>query len=168
MAKLAELSRALREEGISLVLDLIINHTSNEHEWAERAKAGEPRYEAMYGIYPDRVIPDLYERNLREIFPDEHPGAFTWFEKLDKWVWTTFHSYQWDLDYANPDVFNQMAAEMLFLANQGIEVFRLDAVAFIWKELGTACENLPKAHTCLLYTSPSPRDRTRTRMPSSA
>ncbi|NMD26932.1 MAG: amylosucrase, partial [Chloroflexi bacterium] len=149
MAKLAELSRALREEGISLVLDLIINHTSNEHEWAERAKAGEPRYEAMYGIYPDRVIPDLYERNLREIFPDEHPGAFTWFEKLDKWVWTTFHSYQWDLDYANPDVFNQMAAEMLFLANQGIEVFRLDAVAFIWKELGTACENLPKAHTIL-------------------
>ena len=101
--------------------------------------SGEARYEAMYGIYPDRTIPDLYERDLREIFPDEHPGAFTWFENLDKWVWTTFHSYQWDLDYANPDVFNRMAGELLFLANQGVEIFRLDAVAFIWKELGTAC-----------------------------
>ncbi|MEL7644661.1 MAG: alpha-amylase family glycosyl hydrolase, partial [Anaerolineaceae bacterium] len=90
MAQLAQLSRALREEGISLVLDLIINHTADEHEWAERAKAGEARFEAMYGIYPDRSIPDLYERNLREIFPDEHPGAFTWFESLQKWVWTTF------------------------------------------------------------------------------
>jgi glycosidase len=149
MAQLAQLSRALREEGISLVLDLIINHTADEHEWAERAKAGEARYEAMYGIYPDRTIPDLYERNLREIFPDEHPGAFTWFENLRKWVWTTFHSYQWDLDYANPDVFNHMAGEMLFLANQGVEIFRLDAVAFIWKELGTACENLPEAHIIL-------------------
>jgi glycosidase len=149
MAQLAELSRALRGEGISLVLDLIINHTSDEHIWAERAKKGEPRYEAMYGIYPDRTIPDLYERNLREIFPDEHPGAFTWFEQLKKWVWPTFHSYQWDLDYANPDVFNHMAAEMLFLANQGIEIFRLDAVAFIWKELGTSCENLPEAHIIL-------------------
>ena len=149
MAQLAQLSRALREEGISLVLDLIINHTADAHEWAERAKAGDVRYEAMYGIYPDRTIPDLYERDLREIFPDEHPGAFTWFENLDKWVWTTFHSYQWDLDYANPDVFNRMAGELLFLANQGVEIFRLDAVAFIWKELGTACENLPEAHIIL-------------------
>jgi len=149
MAQLAQLSRALREEGISLVLDLIINHTADAHEWAERAKSGEARYEAMYGIYPDRTIPDLYERDLREIFPDEHPGAFTWFEHLDKWVWTTFHSYQWDLDYANPDVFNRMAGELLFLANQGVEIFRLDAVAFIWKELGTACENLPEAHIIL-------------------
>jgi len=149
MAQLAELSRALRVEGISLVLDLVINHTSDEHAWARRAKAGEARYEAMYGIYPDRTIPDLYEVNLREIFPDEHPGAFTWIEDPGKWVWTTFHSYQWDLDYANPDVFNRMAGELLFLANQGVEIFRLDAVAFIWKELGTTCENLPEAHLIL-------------------
>lgn len=96
MAQLAELSRALRAESISLVLDLVINHTSDEHAWARRAKAGEARYEAMYGIYPDRTIPDLYEVNLREIFPDEHPGAFTWIEDPGKWVWTTFHSYQWE------------------------------------------------------------------------
>jgi glycosidase len=149
MEQLAELSRALRKEGISLVIDLIINHTSNEHEWAQRAIAGDPHYQEMYGIYPDRTIPDAYEKNLREIFPDEHPGAFTWFESLKAWVWTTFHSYQWDLDYGNPDVFNHMAEELFFLANQGVEIFRLDAVAFIWKELGTNCENLPEAHMIL-------------------
>ncbi len=149
MAELAQLSRELREHGISLVLDLVINHTSNEHEWALKAKAGDPDYRDMYGIFPDRTVPDLYEKNLREIFPDEHPGAFTWFEDIKAWVWTTFHSYQWDLDYSNPVVFNRMSEEMLFLANQGIEIFRLDAVAFIWKELGTSCENLPEAHTIL-------------------
>jgi glycosidase len=149
MEQLAELSRALRKEGISLVIDLIINHISNAHEWPRRAIAGDPHYQAMYGIYPDRTIPDAYENNLLEIFPEEHPGAFTWLESLKAWVWTTFHSYQWDLDYGNPDVFNHMAEEMLFLANQGVEIFRLDAVAFIWKELGTNCENLPEAHLIL-------------------
>ncbi len=149
MTELAQLSRDLRAEGISLVLDLVINHTSDEHEWALKAKAGDPDYRDMYFIFPDRTVPDLYEKNLREIFPDEHPGAFTWFEDIKSWVWTTFHSYQWDLDYSNPVVFNRMSEEMLFLANQGVEIFRLDAVAFIWKKLGTSCENLPEAHTIL-------------------
>ncbi len=149
MAELAQLSRELRAEGISLVLDLVINHTSDEHQWALKAKAGDPDYRDMYGIFPDRTVPDLFEKNLREIFPDEHPGAFTWFEDIQSWVWTTFHSYQWDLDYSNPVVFNRMSEEMLFLANRGVEIFRLDAVAFIWKELGTSCENLPEAHTIL-------------------
>ncbi|MEL7626585.1 MAG: amylosucrase [Anaerolineaceae bacterium] len=149
MAELSQLSRELREQGICLVLDLVINHTSDEHEWALKAKAGEPEYRDMYGIFPDRMVPDLYEKNLREIFPEEHPGAFTWFEDIKSWVWTTFHSYQWDLDYSNPVVFNRMSEEMLFLANQGVEIFRLDAVAFIWKKLGTSCENLPEAHTIL-------------------
>ena len=149
MTELAQLSRDLRAEGISLVLDLVINHTSDEHEWALKAKAGDPDYRDMYFIFPDRTVPDLYEKNLREIFPDEHPGAFTWFEDIKSWVWTTFHSYQWDLDYSNPVVFNRMSEEMLFLANQGVEIFRLDAVAFIWKKLGTSCENLPEAHAIL-------------------
>jgi glycosidase len=149
MSQLSDLSRALRSEGISLVLDLIINHTSNEYAWALKAKTGDEDAQDMFGIYPDRIIPDSYEKNLREIFPEEHPGSFTWFEDIQSWVWTTFHSYQWDLNYANPDVFNHMAEEMLYLANQGIEIFRLDAVAFIWKQLGTSCENLPEAHLIL-------------------
>jgi amylosucrase len=149
MEQLASLAGALRSAGISLVLDLVFNHTSHEHTWAERAKAGDEDYLEFYRIFPSRAWPDAYERNLREIFPDEHPGAFTFFPNVLRdggWVWTTFHSYQWDLNYANPAVFNRMAEEMLFVANQGVEVIRLDAVAFIWKELGTSCENLPGAH----------------------
>jgi amylosucrase len=158
MAQLASLSRALRAAGISLVVDLVFNHTSNEHLWARRAQAGDPDFENFYFIFPDRTMPDAYERSLREIFPDEHPGAFTPLslkrggagsDGQVYWVWTTFHSYQWDLNYSNPAVFNRMAEEMLFLANQGVEVIRLDAVAFIWKQLGTSCENLPGAHTLI-------------------
>lgn len=152
MEQLASLARDFRAAGISLVVDLVFNHTSNEHEWATRARSGDDEFMEYYRIYADREMPDLYEQNLREIFPDEHPGAFTFFPDLFKqggWVWTTFHSYQWDLNYSNPAVFNRMTEEMLFLANQGVEVLRLDAVAFIWKQLGTGCENLPEAHTLI-------------------
>ena len=156
MQQLSELARELRAAGISLVVDLVFNHTSDEHIWAQRLKAGDEAHADFYRVFPTRELPDAYERNLREIFPDEHPGAFTPLSlalsevpaetKREAWVWTTFHSYQWDLNYANPAVFNRMAEEMLFLANQGVEVIRLDAVAFIWKEMGTNCENLPGAH----------------------
>jgi len=146
MEELRALAEELRAEGISLVLDFVFNHTSSEHEWAVKARAGNPVYQEYYRMFPDRQMPDAYETHLREIFPDEHPGAFTYFDDIGQWVWTTFHSNQWDLNYANPEVFNQMSNEMLFLANQGVEVLRLDAVAFIWKELGTTCENLPEAH----------------------
>ena len=146
MEELVELADNLRAEGISLALDFVFNHTSDEHEWAVKALEGDPVYQNYYRIFPDRIMPDAYEQNLREIFPDEHPGAFTYNNKLKKWIWTTFHSYQWDLNYDNPEVFISMAEEMLFLANLGVEVLRLDAVAFTWKKLGTNCENLPEAH----------------------
>jgi len=152
MKQLASLAREFRQAGISLVVDLVFNHTSDEHLWAEGAKAGDEDHMDFYRIFPTREMPDRYEQNLRDIFPEEHAGAFTFFPDLFKeggWVWTTFHSYQWDLNYANPAVFNRMAEEMLFLANQGVEVLRLDAVAFIWKQLGTGCENLPEAHTLI-------------------
>jgi amylosucrase len=146
MPQLAELAAELRQNGISLVVDFVFNHTSNEHAWAQRARAGDRQYQDYYLMFPDRQMPDAYEKTLREIFPDEHPGTFTFFPDIGQWVWTTFHSYQWDLNYRNPTVFIRMAEELLFLANTGIEVLRLDAVAFIWKQLGTGCENLPEAH----------------------
>ena len=146
MAELASLSEALRKEGISLVLDFVFNHTSNEHHWARQALAGEQEFKDFYHIFPDRTLPDQYERNLREIFPEQSPGNFTYLPELDSWVWTSFYSFQWDLNYRNPAVFNAMLGEMLFLANQGVEFLRLDAVAFIWKQLGTTCESLPQAH----------------------
>jgi glycosidase len=146
MAELKALATNLREEGISLVVDFVFNHTSDEHQWALRAKAGHTEFQEYYRIFPDRKMPDAYEAHLREIFPEEHPGAFTFDEEINQWVWTTFHSYQWDLNYGNPAVFTRMAEEMLFLANAGVEVLRLDAVAFTWKKLETNCENLTEAH----------------------
>lgn len=148
MAELREIASELRENGISLVVDFIFNHTSDEHAWAQRAAAGDPEFENYYWIFPDRTMPDAYERTVREIFPDNHPGSFV--QLADgRWVWATFHTFQWDLNYSNPAVFRAMAAEMLFLANQGVEILRMDAVAFIWKQLGTACESLPEAHELL-------------------
>jgi glycosidase len=146
MKQLVVLAKDLRRQGISLVLDFVFNHTSDEHEWALHALAGEVEYQVYYRMFPNRRMPDAYEATLREIFPDEHPGAFTYRPEIDRWVWTTFHAYQWDLNYDNPVVFNRMVEEMLSLANVGVEVLRLDAVAFIWKRLGTGCENLPEAH----------------------
>jgi amylosucrase len=146
MAELADLSAELRIHGISLVLDFVFNHTSDEHTWALKALAGDEDYQDYYRLFDDRTLPDAYERTLREIFPDQAPGSFTYNDTLNKWVWTTFNRFQWDLNYANPAVFTAMLEEMLFLANQGVEVLRLDAVAFIWKQMGTTCENLPQAH----------------------
>jgi amylosucrase len=142
---LQRVATALRQAGISPVLDFVFNHTSDEHDWALAAKAGDTRYRDYYFLFDDRAEPDAYERTLREIFPDEHPGAFS---KLPdgRWVWTTFHRYQWDLNYGNPQVFQAMAEELLFIANLGVEFIRMDAVAFVWKRLGTSCENLPEAH----------------------
>jgi len=146
MELLRDFTGLLRAKGINLILDFVFNHTADDHEWARRAKSGEEEFQKYYFIFPDRKKPDAYETTLREIFPQEHRGAFTYLRGLDAWVWTTFHSYQWDLNYTNPVVFNRMVEEMLFLANIGVNVLRLDALAFIWKTLGTACENLPEAH----------------------
>jgi amylosucrase len=149
MEDLSRLATALRERGISLVLDFVFNHTSDEHAWARRAKAGDPDFLDYYLTFTERNLVDRYQAHLRDIFPTVRQGSFTWNDDLKRWVWTTFNSYQWDLNYANPAVLRAMAEEMLFLANQGVEVLRLDAVAFIWKRLGTNCENQPEAHTII-------------------
>lgn len=146
MDELCDLAAEFRRHGISLVLDFVFNHTSDEHEWALKALGGDMDYQDYYLIFPDRTLPDAYEKMLREIFPEQSPGSFSYRPEIEKWVWTTFNSFQWDLNYRNPEVFNAMLGEMLFLANVGVEILRLDAVAFIWKELGTVCENLPQAH----------------------
>jgi len=149
MEELKDLAAELRAYGISLVLDMVMNHTSDEHEWAMCAKAGDQHYQDYYLMFPDETLPNRYAQNLREIFPEQAPGSFTYVAEVQRWVWTTFYCYQWDLNYANPAVFNAMLGEMLFLANQGVEVLRLDAVPFLWKQLGTSCENLPQAHDLL-------------------
>ncbi len=146
---LRELATALREHGIGLALDFVFNHTSDEHEWALAALQGDEDFQDFYWTFPDRTMPDQYEPHLREIFPEYAPGNFTYRREIDRWVWTTFNPFQWDLRYSNPAVFDAMLGEMLFLANVGVQVLRLDAVPFIWKEMGTNCENLPQAHTII-------------------
>ncbi|MEJ2195127.1 MAG: amylosucrase, partial [Ignavibacteriaceae bacterium] len=146
MADLKELAGEMRNHGISLVIDIVFNHTADDHEWAKLASTGEEEFQNYYRMFPDRKIPEEYEKTITPVFQDDHPGCFTYRSRIKKWVWTTFHNYQWDLNYENPVVFNRMADEMLFLANHGVEILRLDAVAFIWKRMGTNCENLPEAH----------------------
>ena len=146
MEDLAALAGTLRTEGISLVVDLVLNHVAREHDWAARARAGEQKYRDYFHIFPDRTMPDAYEQTLPEVFPAFAPGNFTWDDDAQGWVWTTFNSFQWDLNWANPDVFAEFADLVLFLANNGVEVFRLDAIAFTWKVLGTDCQNEPPVH----------------------
>ena len=145
---LRELASALRRSGISLCLDLVLNHVAREHEWAVKARGGSEQHRAYFHLFPDRSRPDAFERTLPEVFPDFAPGSFTWDEDLRSWVWTTFNAWQWDLNWANPDVLAEFADIMLFLANLGVEVLRLDAIAFLWKRLGTTCQNQPEVH-CL-------------------
>ena len=146
-SELCELTAALRIRGISLCLDFVMNHTADTHEWAMRAKNGEQEYIECYQCYDTFEIPSEFEKTMPQVFPATAPGNFTWCEEMKKHVLTTFYPYQWDLNYRNPKVFNEMAGNILFLANLGVEVFRIDAVPYIWKELGTNCRNLPQVHT---------------------
>jgi len=147
--ELRAVAAALRERNISLVLDFVFNHTSDEHEWAQRALAGDRTYQDYYLMFESEAAFAPFAPHLREIFPEQAPGNLTYRPEIRRWVWTTFHNFQWDLNYANPEVFTAMLGEMLHIANIGVEVLRLDAVAFIWKEPGTTCEGLPQAHTII-------------------
>ncbi len=144
--ELHELIADLRTNGISLCVDFVLNHTSDDHDWAAAAADGSDYHRALYRTYPDRLEPDAWEATLPEVFPNLAPGSFTWNEAMGRWVWTTFREFQWDLDWSNPDVMVEIATIALDLANYGIEMLRLDAIAFTWKRLGTNCQNQPEAH----------------------
>ena len=147
MEDLEALADACRAQGTCLCLDFVMNHTSEDHEWAKKARAGEPGYRERYFFYDNWEIPNRYEETVPQVFPTTAPGNFTWLEDCQQVVMTTFYPYQWDLNYANPVVMNDMTENLLYLTNRGIDVIRLDAVPYIWKELGTSCRNLPMVHT---------------------
>ncbi|PPD46324.1 MAG: alpha-amylase [Methylobacter sp.] len=146
---LRHVAEEFRKHDILLVLDIVLNHTSNEHEWAKKARNGDPHYQDYYYIFNNREIPERFEQSMPEVFPESDPGNFTWDPEMQKWVMTVFHDYQWDLNYKNPEVFIEMLDIILFWANQGVDVLRLDAVAFLWKKIGTACQNERNAHLLL-------------------
>ncbi len=149
LADIQNIAAEMKKRDIVLVLDIVVNHTSNEHEWAEKARQGESKYQDYYYIFDDREIPDMFEKNLPEVFPQTAPGNFTYDEKMGKWVMTVFNNYQWDLNYQNPAVFIEMLDILLFWANQGVDILRLDAVAFLWKKFGGSSQNEYEAHVLL-------------------
>lgn len=139
----------LKKKGIRTCLDFVLNHTAKEHEWAEKCKKEDPNYKGMYHMFDHPSVPNKYEKNLTEIFPGVAPGNFTYYPDLQKYVMTRFYEFQWDLNYSNPQVFNKITEVLLELANKGVDIFRLDAIPYMWKELGTTCMNLPQVHTLL-------------------
>ena len=147
MEDLECLAKECHKRGVSICLDFVMNHTSEDHEWARKAKAGDPEYQNRYFFYDNYDLPAQFERTVPEVFPTTAPGNFTWVQEAGKYVMTTFYPYQWDLNYWNPVVLNEMAQNMLNLVNRGIDVIRIDAVPYIWKQLGTNCRNLPQVHT---------------------
>lgn len=146
MADLTALADRLHDAGMSLTLDLVLNHVAYEHRWAVAARNGDPRYLRYFWTFTDRQTPDAFEQTLNEVFPDTAPGSFSWDEQMQRWVWTTFHEWQWDLNWSNPDVLCEFAEIVIDLANRGVDCLRLDAIAFLWKRMGTDCQNQPEVH----------------------
>lgn len=146
---LRQLQERMRKRNFYLMLDIVLNHTSQQHVWAKKAKEGDRHYQDYYYFYNDRSLPDQYDQTMPDIFPESSPGNFTYIPECHKWVMTVFHDYQWDLNYNNPKVFVEMMDTIFFYANLGVDILRIDAPAFIWKQLGTTCQNLPQAHTIL-------------------
>ena len=147
MEDLESLTEACHKKGINVCMDFVMNHTSEDHEWAQRARKGEGEYMSRYFFFDNSYIPSLYEKTVPQVFPTTAPGNFTWLPEVEHFVMTSFYPYQWDLNYKNPRVFNEMMYNFLYLANSGIDIIRIDAVPYIWKELNTQCRNLPQVHT---------------------
>lgn len=147
MADLESLTTECHKNGISCCLDFVMNHTSEEHKWAKAARNGDTEAQKRYFFFDDWNYPNQFEQTVPQVFPTTAPGNFTYLDDCKKIVMTTFYPYQWDLNYGNCVVFNDMVGNMLYIANRGIDVIRLDAVPYIWKELGTSCRNLPKVHS---------------------
>jgi len=146
MEQLERVMKLLKEKGIRTCIDFVLNHTAKEHIWVKKFKEGEPDYNDMYFMFDNDTIPKEYEKNMTEIFPEVAPGNFTYYPDINKYVMTRFYEFQWDLNYHNPQVFNKIVEVMLTLANKGVDIFRLDAIPYMWKELGTNCMNLPNVH----------------------
>lgn len=147
MEALDSLTSACHKKGINVCMDFVMNHTSEEHEWARKARQGDGEYMSRYFFFDNAEVPSMYEKTVPQVFPTTAPGNFTWLPDAGHFVMTTFYPYQWDLNYKNPRVFNEMMYNFLYLANRGIDIIRIDAVPYIWKELNTQCRNLPQVHT---------------------
>ncbi len=149
VADFVDLMDKARGRDVHVVTDLVCNHVADDHRWARAARAGEARYRDFFHLVAEEAGVKAWEADLLEVFPDSAPGNFTWSQDVGAWVWTSFYPYQWDLNYANPDVFRAMTSTLLNLANMGVSGFRLDLTGFLWKQPGTTSRNLPQVHQIL-------------------
>ncbi|PWL40047.1 alpha amylase [Flagellimonas aquimarina] len=146
---LLDLTQELRKQDMFLMLDFVVNHTSNEFTWAKKAAKGDKKYQGYYYTFENETIPKEFEKSLPEVFPETSPGNFTYIPEMDHWVMTVFNNYQWDLNYTNPEVFMEMLTHLVKLSNMGVDLVRFDALAFLWKKMGTISQNLPEAHNLI-------------------
>ena len=138
-----------RHTGIRVCIDYVVNHVAKEHVWAKEALRGDKLKQNYFIMYDTDEIPNQYNRTVPEVLPDKCPGNFTYYPEIKKYVFTSFSEFQWDLNFKNPKDFNGMTENLLYLANLGVNMIRLDAIPFMWKELGTPCRNLAPIHDLL-------------------
>lgn len=135
-----------RKSGISVCIDYVINHVAKEHVWAKAALAGDKSMQERFIMFDTDEMPNRYNRTVPEVLPDKCPGNFTYYKEIKKYVFTSFSDFQWDLNFKNPEVFNGMSDNLLYLANLGVNMIRLDAIPFMWKDVDTTCRNLAPIH----------------------
>ncbi|CAN5220801.1 glucosylglycerate phosphorylase [soil metagenome] len=128
-------------EDFRLMGDFVINHTSRHSSWFKKyLKNQEPYTDYFIEIDPETGLSSVTRPRSSSLLTLVHT------EESEKFVWTTFSDDQIDVNFANPDLLFRYIDIFLFYLNEGISVIRLDAIAFIWKEIGTSCIHLPETH----------------------
>ena len=138
---------AAHERGLKVIADLVLNHTSSDHPWfqrARRAPKGSP--ERAWYVWSDTDEP---YRDARIIFTDTEPSNWTWDPVAGQYYWHRFFSHQPDLNWDNPEVKEAMFGVMEYWLERGLDGFRADAVPYLIEREGTICENLPETHQIL-------------------
>lgn len=149
MEDFLKLVKELRKNNIKVCIDYVINHVAKEHVWAQEALKNDKLKQDYFIMFDTDEMPNRFNRTVPEVLPDKCPGNFTYYPEIKKYVFTSFSEFQWDLNFQNPYVFNGMTDNLLFLANLGINMIRLDAIPFMWKQVDTTCRNLDPIHDLL-------------------
>ena len=143
---LRELVRSAHTRGIRIIMDLVLNHTSDAHPWFQSARADRNSGYRDYYVWSDT---DKKYQDARIIFLDTEPSNWSWDETAQQYYWHRFYASQPDLNYDNPKVQEEMLKVAGFWLDLGIDGFRADAVPYLFEREGTNCENLPETHAYL-------------------
>lgn len=132
------------EAHFRLMFDAVINHISRESDWFQAFLRDDPRYRHYFvTVEPGTDLSEVFRPRALPLLTPVQTAAG------EKWVWTTFSDDQVDLNYHNPEVLLDVIDVLLFYVAHGAEFIRLDAIAFMWKEIGTSCIHLPKTHAII-------------------